>query len=202
MLQLFLREFTDAKISAAKSVALSDEHGFQQYAAGSRVFLGLAEAALGDPRRGMPIVSLGLRGLNESGAVVAMTACLTWVAVAQSLDGKVSEALTTIEEALAVNPAELAWRPDAIRVRGDLQLRVGQADAAEADFRKAIALAQTIGAKAWELRAALSLTHLLRNRGDLQRARELLAPLYSGFIEGFETADLKEAKSLLGDLAS
>lgn len=134
MLQLFAREFTGARTYAAKSVALSDEYGIKQYSAGSRVLLGLAEAALGHPVEGMDIVRLGLDGLNESGAAIAMTLILSWVAVAQSLDGKVPEALATIEKALQVNPLELAWRPDAIRTRGELRLKLRQTDAAEGDY--------------------------------------------------------------------
>ena len=200
MLQLFTGEFADAKKSAAASVALSDEYGIKQYSAGSRVFLGLAEAALGHPAEGMPIVNLGLKGLNESGGLVAMTLYLSWVAVAQSLDGKMPEALATIEKALQVNPDELAWRPDAFRIRGELQLASGNADAAEADFRDAIALAQKIGAKAWELRAAMSLVRMLRKRGDLAEARDLLIPLFASFTEGFDTPDLKDAKILLDEM--
>ena len=200
MLHLFAREFVDARTAAAESVALSDEYGIQQYSAGSRVFLGLAEAALGRPDYGMPIINLGLEGLKGSGALVAMTLYLSWVAMAQSLDGNMPEALATIEKALQVNPEELVWRPDAIRIRGELQLRLGHADQAEADFRDAIALAQKIGAKAWELRAAMSLVRMLKARGDLTAARDLLAPLYASFTEGFDTMDLKDAKALLKEL--
>ena len=200
MLHLFVREFTDAKTSAEKSIALSDEYGIRQYSAGSRVFLGLAEAALGHPATGLPIINLGLEGLNESGGLVAMTLYLSWVAVAQSLDGKVPEALVTIEQALQVNPEELAWRPEAIRIRGELRRTLGQTDGAEADFRAAIVLAQKIGAKAWELRAAMSLVRLLQKRGDLVEARDLLGPLFASFGEGFDTADLIESKALLDNL--
>jgi tetratricopeptide (TPR) repeat protein len=200
MLRLFTREFADAKASAAKSVALSDQYGIKLYSAGSRVFLGLAEAALGQPGFGMPIINLGLEGLNESGGLAAMTLFLSGAAVAQSLDGKMPEALATIEKALQVNPDELAWRPDAFRIRGELQLRLGQPDAAEADFRDAIALAQKIGAKAWELRATMSLVQMLRKRGDLAETRNLLSPLYASFTEGFDTADLKDAKAMLAEL--
>jgi len=199
-LQLFLREFANAKAAAAAAVALSNEHGFQQYAAGSRVFLGLSEAVLSHPGDGVALIRLGLDGLDESGSENAMTLYLSGLAVAQSLDGKVPEALATIEEALQVNPEELAWRPDAVRIRGELQLRLGRVDAAEADFRDAIALAQKIGAKAWELRAAMSLVPMLRKRGDCVEARDLLAPLYASFTEGFDTADLKDAKALLKEL--
>jgi tetratricopeptide (TPR) repeat protein len=200
MLHLFVREFTDAKTSAEKSIALSDEYGIRQYSAGSRVFLGLAEAALGHPATGLPIIILGLEGLNESGGLVAMTLYLSWVAVAQSLDGKVPKALVTIEQALQVNPEELAWRPEAIRIRGEFRRTLGQTDGAEADFRAAIVLAQKIGAKAWELRAAMSLVRLLQKRGDLVEARDLLGPLFASFGEGFDTADLIESKALLDNL--
>jgi class 3 adenylate cyclase/tetratricopeptide (TPR) repeat protein len=200
MLHLFVREFADAKTSAEKSVALSDEYGIRQYSAGSRVFLGLAEAALGHPAEGMPTINLGLQGLNESGGVVAMTLYLSWVAVAQSLDGKVPEAFATIENALQVNPEELAWRPEATRIRGELRCRLGQTDGAEVDFHDAIALAQKIGAKAWELRAAMSLVRMLTKRGDLAEARDLLGPLFASFTEGFDTADLIESKGLLDKL--
>jgi len=148
----------------------------------------------------MPIINLGLEGLNESGGVVAMTLYLSWVAVAQSLDGKVPEALMTIEKALLVNPEELAWRPEAIRIRGELRRTLGNVDAAEADFRDAIALARKIGAKSWELRAAMSLVRMLIKRGGLAEARDLLGPLYASFSEGFDTADLVESKALLDEL--
>jgi len=200
ILQLFLREFAEAKTAAAAAVALCDEHGFQQYASVSRILLGLTEAALGHPGDGMPIVKLGLDGLLESGQVVSMSLYLSWMAVAQSLDGKVPEALVTIEKALQVNPDELAWRPDAIRIRGELRRRLGQTDGAEADFRDAIALAQKIGAKAWELRAVMNLARMLRKRGELAEARDLLAPLYASFTEGFDTIGLKDAKALLDEL--
>jgi len=121
ILQVFLREFAAAKTAAATAVALSDGHGFQQYAAGSRIFLGLAEAAPGNPGRGMPIVRLGLKSLNDSGFGVMMTLFSSSVALAEALDGNVPQALETVEKALQMNPAELSWRPEAIRIRGELR---------------------------------------------------------------------------------
>jgi len=201
VLQLFLREFADAQTTAATTIALSDEHGYQHYAAVSRIFLGFSEASLGHSDYGIPLIYSGLAGVNESGNIVAMTLFLSWVAVAQSLDGKVSEAFATIEKALQFNPEELAWRPDAIRIRGELHLKLGRADVAETDFRNAIALARNIGAKAWELRAAMNLVQMLRKRGELTEARDLLAPLYASFTEGFDTADLTDAKVLVDELS-
>jgi predicted ATPase len=130
-----------------------------------------------------------------------MTIFLSWFAQALALDGKVPEALDTVEQALQVNPTELSWRPEALRIRGELRFRLDQTDAAESDFREAIALAEKIEAKAWELRAATSLARLLQARGDSTAARKILAPIYNWFTEGFETHDLKDAKRLLAELA-
>jgi tetratricopeptide (TPR) repeat protein len=195
-LQLFLKEFADAKTAAAAAVALSDEYGFQHYAAASRIFLGLADTSLGGLNDGIALARLGLDGIVKSEAHVARTLYLSWIAVAEALNGAISDALTTIERALEANPAELAWRPDALRIRGEFRLKLHQTDEAEGDFRDAIALARQIGAKAWELRSSMSLVRMLRKRGNIAEARDLLAPLYSSFTEGFDTADLKNAKVL------
>jgi hypothetical protein len=121
MLYLCLREFAEAKTSAEKSIALSDQYGIRQYSAGSRVFLGLSEAALDHPAEGLPIINLGLEGMNDSGAGSGMTLYISWLAEAQSLDNRLPDALVTIEKALRVNPGELSWRPEAIRIRGELR---------------------------------------------------------------------------------
>jgi class 3 adenylate cyclase/tetratricopeptide (TPR) repeat protein len=202
ILQLFLKEFAEAKSAAAESIALADEHGFRQYAAGSRVFFGLAEAALGHLGDGMPNVYLGLEGLNESGAGIMMPLYLCWVAIAESLEGRVPQALERIENALLASPLELTWGPEVTRMRGELRRVVGQTEQAEADFRGAIALAQEISAKAWELRAATSLARLLGDAGRRDEGRAVLSGIYDWFTEGSDTADLKEAKALLGELSN
>ena len=92
------------------------------------------------------------------------------------------------------------YRPETIRIRGELRLRQGQTELAETDFRNAIALAQTMSAKAWELRAMISFARLLRDTGRRDDARTMLASIYGWFTEGFDTADLKDAKALLEEL--
>ena len=129
-----------------------------------------------------------------------MTLFTSTVALAEALDGNVPQALETIEKALQMNPAELSWRPEAIRIRGELRLSLHQAEAAERDFREAVALARQIGGSAWELRSAMNLARMLRLRGDIGEARSILETLYSRFTEGFDTADLKDAKALLDEL--
>jgi predicted ATPase len=85
-----------------------------------------------------------------------------------------------------------------------LDLRTQESDApkAEACFERALAVARQQQAKSWELRAAMSLARLWRDQGKPQQARELLAPVYGWFTEGFDTRDLKEAKALLEELAA
>ena len=102
---------------------------------------------------------------------------------------------------MRANPQELFLRPETLRVRGGLRLRQGDSRLAEADFREAISLAQKLGAKAWELRATASLARLLRDNSRGDEARAMLVEIYTWFTEGFDTADLKDAKALLDELS-
>ena len=86
------------------------------------------------------------------------------------------------------------------RYKGQLLLRQGQPEAAEELYRKALSIAEEQAAKLWELRAAMSLARLCRDQGRSD-ARDLLAPVYGWFTEGFNTPALKEAQALLGELA-
>ena len=112
------------------------------------------------------------------------------------------EALEAVERALEANPDELIYRPESLRIRGELREEQGQTGQAEADFRDSIKLARSMGAKAWELRVATSLARLLRDTGRRDEARSMLTGIYSWFTEGFDTADLKDAKTLLEELAT
>ena len=90
------------------------------------------------------------------------------------------------------------------RVAGEIAAKSPEQDAskAEARFQTALRIARQQQAKSWELRAAMSLARLWRDQGKVQQARELLAPVYGWFTEGFDTRDLKEAKELLEELAA
>ena len=91
-------------------------------------------------------------------------------------------------------------RPNALTCRGELRLKARPDQLAEADFREAIALAQKMQAKAWELRATMSLARLLASQGRRDEARTMLADIYNWFTESFDTLDLKEAKALIDEL--
>ena len=93
---------------------------------------------------------------------------------------------------------------DIHRLAGDIVLLSSQPDAAKAEayFERALAIARAQQAKSWELRAATSMARLWRDQGKRDKARELLAPVYGWFTEGFDTPDLKQAKALLNELAA
>src|SRR5712671_4984780 len=99
------------------------------------------------------------------------------------------------------NSEELVFRPIALTCRGELRLKVGNLELAEGDFREAIRLAQRMSAKVYELRATMSLARLRDQQGRRDEARTMLADIYGWFTEGFDTADLKDAKALLDELS-
>jgi tetratricopeptide (TPR) repeat protein len=195
-----LGEFERAEALAAKALAQSEERGFPEVALWSVVMLGRARGELGRTGEGVALLHQSVASATESGARIGIVSTLTWLAWVQMLDGKIADALGTIEDALRANPEELWYRPETYRVRGELQLKQGNGGLAEADFREAIALAQKMGAKALELRATTSLAHLLCDTGRRNEARTMLADIYNRFTEGFDTADLIDAKALLDEL--
>jgi predicted ATPase len=107
-----------------------------------------------------------------------------------------------IEE--AEGTGEFMFLSELHRVNAEVVLRTSKGNEATAEqgFRKAIELAHKQGAKLYELRASVSLARLLRETGHREEARTMLAEIYSWFTEGFDTADLKEAKALLEELSS
>ncbi|HYB90352.1 MAG TPA: adenylate/guanylate cyclase domain-containing protein [Candidatus Binataceae bacterium] len=201
MLWRLLRDPKRGQAAASHALASAEELGsptFISYALGT---LGWAIAHLGAPEEGINLIRQGLEGQALVSSRIAKSHTLTCLTEAQVLDDKINDALETIEEALGTNPEEILFRPEALACRGRLRLEVGQEDMAEADFREAIALAQKMEAKLWELRATTSLAGLLRDTNRRDEARAMLSEIYGWFTEGFDTADLKDAKALLEGLS-
>jgi len=197
-----MREPQRTEAAAALALAICEEHGFPSLRAQVGTLMGWARAQLGSPGEGISLIRQGLADLAGSGARLGITDKLTGLAEAQALDGMLDEALGTIEEALQANPEELVFRPNTLTCRGELRLKAGLIDLADADFRDAIALAQKMKAKSWELRATMSLARLLAKQDQRDEARRMLADIYSWFTEGFDTADLIDAKALLDELST
>ena len=117
--------------------------------------------------------------------------------------GQPGDGLSRLHEAAQFieNTDERYYEAEVYRLTADLLRMTGEQAAAEQSYRKALALADRQNAKAHQLRAAMSMARLWRDQGKRKEARELLAPVYGWFTEGFETLDLKEAKALLEELA-
>jgi tetratricopeptide (TPR) repeat protein len=194
---LLLKEHERAEMLAAKTLELSEKHQMPQLAELARLYLGWARACLGRPSEGVALIRQAIAGLTAIGAhlnyfTLALAEC-------QALSGAVEDSLDTIEQILRSDRPNMI-APEAFRLRGELRTKQGGREAAEADFRRAIRLAQSMAAKAWELRSTTSLARLLRDTGRRDEAQSMLAEIYNWFTEGFDTADLKEAKALLEEL--
>ena len=129
-----------------------------------------------------------------------MTSNAAKIAQTNQLD----DAQRCIGEALdAIEKTKERWcEAEAYRLAGGIALKAAQPDVGKAQdyFERAHSVARQQRAKSWELRASMSLARLWRNQGKVRQARELLAPVYGWFTEGFDTRDLKEAKALLEEL--
>jgi len=196
------RENERAETLAARALELCEKYHFPNEAAFSRGLLGTTRAHLGRTTEGIALIREGIAALLKIGNRITVTLYINSLAAAQKLDGAIADALDTIEQALQFNPAELVHRPETFRLRGELRLEQGQAELAGGDFYEAIALARKMGAKFYELRATMSLARLLALRGRRDEARTMLAEIYNWFTEGFDTADLKDAKVLLEELGA
>lgn len=187
-----------------EAVALGRKHGFAQSMAFGRVNHGWALTRQGRGEEGVAEISEGISVARKVAYTALLPGNLALFADACIAAGRVEEALETVNEALDLvtemgarfNACEVLW------TRGDALLAQDppREDEAEQSYRDAIDLARDQEAKSWELRAAIHLARLWRSQGKTSAARDLLTPIYGWFTEGFDTADLKEAKALLEEL--
>ncbi len=128
---------------------------------------------------------------------------LTWLATAYGAvkQPEKGQEIAAETQALIESTGEAHYQAELCRVRGELERRRGADDEAEVHFEQSLAIARRQGIKPFELRAAASIARLRRDKGKPAEALGLLAPIYDGFAEGFDTPDLKDAKALLDELA-
>jgi len=159
-------------------------------------------AALGYADEGIRLLATGIADAYTTGFLIERPLGLTLLSDACRMAGQLPGALLHLGEALRVaEETEERWcQAETLRLRGDVLLSTGDPAAAEASYHEAIAIAQQQSAKLWELRAAASLARRWRDRGRCNEARELLAPVYGWFTEGFDTPVLQDAKALLDEL--
>ena len=168
-------------------------------------FQGCALATIGKAADAIKTITVAITGCRSAGAKIWIPFWLSYLTRAYAELGNFDDAARCIGEAItAVNTTGETWcEAEVYRTAGEIALLSPEPDIAKAEeyFDRALEVARKQQAKSWELRAAMSMARLWRDQGNPQQARELLAPVYGWFTEGFDTLDLKEAKALLDDLA-
>jgi predicted ATPase len=189
---------------ADQSLSLATEHGLEFFRATALLWRGWCLGALLRAEEGMPLLSAGLAGRDELGHVLWRPLALSLLGDGCRMADKLQAALGHLAEArrLAETTGEQWFHAETLRLRGEVLLAMGDGVSAEGCYCEAIAIARQQSAKLWELCAAISLARLWRDQGRRSDARELLAPVYGWFTEGFGTPVLQEAKALLAELAA
>jgi class 3 adenylate cyclase/predicted ATPase len=184
-------------------IALATEQGFPHWRAQAAIYRGWMRVKNCDITEGMPLLQRGLTAYRSGGAELFVPHYFGLLAAVYEIVGQVEESLTLLDDALDIveRTGESWFAAELNRQKGQLLLRQGCSDAAEELYRTALSIAKEQGAKLLELRAAMSLARLRRKQNRPSEARDLLAPVYTWFTEGFDTPDLQEAKALLDELS-
>jgi class 3 adenylate cyclase/predicted ATPase len=203
--QILLGNYAAAKAQADELVALAEEKSAPFWKAFGGIVQGEVLARAGKASDAVHWITSGIAAYRSTGATLGIPAYLSYLITAYADLRQFDEALRCIDEAsAAIEKTKERWFEAEInRIAGQVALMGPENDdvKAEAHFERALSVARQQQAKSWELRAAMSLARLWRSQGKVQQARELLAPAYGWFTEGFDTRDLKEAKALLEELA-
>jgi predicted ATPase len=189
---------------AKATIVLTKEQGFPYWMAVGSLLSGWALAHQGQAQEGIELLQQGLRAHRATGAELARPYFLALLAEAYGTMEQPEAGLAALAEALALvdTTGERWYEPELYRLKGELLLQQNSDNYAEAEtcFHKALDIARNQQAKSFELRAATSLARLWQRQGKRQEAYDLLAPVFRWFTEGFDTADLKDAKALLEEL--
>ena len=177
-----------------------------QWKASGAILQGAVAAMTGEPSDAVQKIAAGIAAFRATGANVDEGLSLAFLARGFAKLGQFADAWRCIGEAVtAVETTKGRWcEAEISRVAGEIALKSPEPEAtkAKAYFERALVVAREQQAKSWELRAAMSMARLWRDQGKRDEARDLLAPVYGWFTEGFDTLDLKEAKALLDELSA
>ena len=201
---MFCGSYTVANKQINEGIALAGEKGVVFWKTAGTLLQGWIVAQAGEASDAVQAIIAANGAFRSTGATLHTPSSLSYLAKAYAELGKFDDAWRCLGEAMeAVETTKETWfEAEVHRIAGEIALLAPQPDGAkiEAYFERALAVARQQQAKSWELRAAMSLARLWRDQGKPQQARELLAPVYGWFTEGFDTCDLKEAKVLLNEL--
>jgi predicted ATPase len=168
------------------------------------IFQGWALAVQGQGEEGFAQIRQGLAAYRTTGAEILLPHMLALLAEAYGQAGQPEARLAALAEALGLvdKTGERTWEAELHRLRGELLLsRANTIEEVEVCFRQALEIARQQQTKSLELRAAMSLSRLWQYQDKRDAARQLLSPIYDWFTEGFDTADLQEARALLEELS-
>lgn len=169
------------------------------------VLHGWAQTAQDQGEDGIAEIHQGVTTYQATGSQTWLPYLLALQAETYARAKRIDDGLASVAEALALadNTEEHCWQAELNRIKGELLVAASPDNHAEAEscFSQALDIACRRQAKSWELRAAVSLGRWWLQQSKQAEARDLLAPVYGWFTEGFDTADLKDAKALLDDLA-
>jgi class 3 adenylate cyclase/predicted ATPase len=198
-------EYARASAVAEEAIALADEKGTLIWKAYGMMEQGCILALTGHSVDAVPTLASGIAAYRSTGSTLWLPIYLSYLARAYAEVGQFDDAWRCVVEATtAIETGKQRWcKAEVHRVAGEIALMSPEQDAVKARgyFQHAIDVARAQQAKSWELRAAMSMARLWRDQGKRDAARDLLAPIYGWFTEGFDTLDLKEAKALLDTLA-
>ena len=200
MLAAFRREPLAVATTAQELIELSENQVFpSRYTIGT-VFLGWSLAQGGSAEKGIELMQGALADLDQVNLNYALTFYVALLVDATLANGLVQEASRTLDKAfdLVERTGERWWEAELHRLRGQCLVKTtGRTHEAEVCYQNALRIAREQGARSLELRTATSLSQLWRDQNKKQDARDLLAPVYDWFTEGFDTPDLKDARVLL-----
>jgi class 3 adenylate cyclase/predicted ATPase len=202
--QIHCGSYAIANAQLDEVITLANETGAVFWKVCGMLVQGCLFAIAGKASDAVRTMTSGLSAWRATGTTVWMPTYLSYLTRAYAELGQFDEGSRCISEAIvAVQTTNESWyEADIHRIAGEIALKSPKPDAvkAEAYFERALSVARQQQAKSWELRAAMSMARLWRYQGKRDEARDLLAPIYGWFTEGFDTLDLKEAKALLGEL--
>ena len=194
-------EFDAARQRAEATIDLANEHPLPQWLAEATICRGAALVGLGRQAEGIAQLCTGLADWNGTGCHLFDTQWLAFTAEAHVRAGQFDDALRALDRAAETAGAtgECFYQAELYRLRGAVLAKTGEDAEATSWLHRAVDTARNQQAKSLELRAATSLARLWTDQGRRDQAHELLAPIYGGFTEGFDTYDLKAAKALLDE---
>jgi tetratricopeptide (TPR) repeat protein len=187
-------------------VRLADEKSSTFWKGCGEILQGCVSTLIPDFSAAIRFLTSGIAAFQSTGSTYWTPTALSYLSKAYAAIGEFDNAWRSIAEAVAVieTSKETWFETEVHRIAGEIALMMQEPDRvrAEAYFERALSIARQQQAKSWELRAAMSMARLWRDQGKRNEARELLAPVYGWFTEGFDTLDLKEAKALLDALTT